>query len=246
MFIPIIVLVILVIRLFLNHLSKRKLLKIFSLESVLVSGGKGTGKDMLFSFVTRHRHKPYHSNVDYGGLFTKYDPLVDFSCGGNTCVSLIENDINPYKYPYEDGEDYYLSDAGVYFPAQDFSLLNKRYKTFPLFAALSRHLGDCAVHVNVQNPNRIWDKLREQCTFYIRTRSCRVFFRKLVRLSFVTYTDYDSCCRRVEPFKRPLFGFRSKMLYAQLKAYYGDIRGYTIWFIAHKYDDRVFKRILSG
>ncbi len=237
---------ILIVRLIVNYFSKRKLVKMFETESVLVSGGKGTGKDMMFSFVTRKRRLPYHSNVNYGGKFIPFNSRIDFSCGGNTCVNLINNNIIPYEYPYPDGQDYYISDAGVYYPAQDFALLNRNYRSYPLFSALSRHLGDCAIHLNVQNPNRVWDKLREQCTMYVRTRSCRVFFGRLVRLSYVVYTDYESCCRRIDPFKRPLFGGRKKLEFAHLKAAYGDVRGYTVWFLAHQYDDRVFKRILLG
>lgn len=69
-----------------------------------------------------------------------------------------------YEYPYPDGTDIYIADAGIYFPSQFCNELNRDYKYFPTFMALTRHLGEANVHFNVQNLNRVWDKIRSKVT----------------------------------------------------------------------------------
>lgn len=243
-FIP---LFLLCVRLLFNSLAKRKLCRSFVSDNVLVTGAKGSGKDLLFSYVVNRRGRRYHSNVNYGGLYVPFKPSTDFSVGGNTCQKLINEEVIPYDYPYGDNEDYYLSDGGVYFPSQEFSLLNKRYPSIPLFAALSRHLGDCRIHVNVQTVNRLWDKLREQCTLFIWVRHSLVLFHRIVRMSYVVYTDPDTCARRVLPFKAVFGGKEGRVAKEKLRLEFGDIEKHTIWFfLRHKYDDRAFKNILKG
>ena len=121
----------------------------FNSGNVCVCGLRGRGKDLLMSNVVVRRNLPYVSNMDYGG--EHYELVMQhFDCGGNTYQNFIDNKYIPYSFPYEDGTDIYISDAGVYFPSQYCSELNRHYGYFSTFMALSRHLGDSNLHFNVQ------------------------------------------------------------------------------------------------
>lgn len=179
----------------------RKIIKLFESGNVCVTGLRGKGKDMLFANVVVRRKLPYVSNVNYfDANYIKYIPK-NYDCGGNTYRNFIEEEILPYEFPHEDGTDIYISDAGVYFPAQYCNLLNRDYGYFATFMALSRHLGNCNVHVNVQNLNRCWDKIREQSDVYITCKRCFVLFGRFVLQSVIIYEKYQSCVDRVPPYR---------------------------------------------
>lgn len=229
----------------------RKVIRLFVDGNVIVTGLRGRGKDMLISNVVMRRKGSYISNVDYGGQYFPLDyEAFDID---NTTEDLVVGDIHKYVYPYADGLDIYISDAGVYFPAQDFQYLNKKFDFFAKFMALSRHLGSCNIHCNTQNVNRLWDKIREQSDTYIICRWCKVLFKKLVIQRIWIYDNYESCEKRVPPFpmKRPLFPFgRAASDYRTLKAQYeidhGEIRsGLLIYRNRSSYDTRFFKTIFE-
>lgn len=234
------------VRLLVNSMAKRQIRRLFLDHSVLVTGEKGSGKDLLFGYVISRRRKyAYISNVDYGGKCIPFEPTVQFGCGGNNLVNLIEGTIAPYEYPYEDGIDYFISDGGCYFPSQENGLLDRRYRSVPLFAALSRHLGDCRIHVNVQLPSRLWNKLREQATRYIWVEHSFVLGR-FVRMRLYIYDRLESCQDRVKPMRRA-GGKYGRAMRAESEQAYGVIRRHTIYFIKnYKYDDRAFKARLRG
>ena len=123
----------------------RKIIKLFEAGNVCVCGLRGRGKDMLFANVAVRRGLPYVANIDYGGDHIHFDPL-NYTCGGNTYDNFIEGNIKPYIYPHADGTDIYVSDAGIYFPAQYCKELNKKYGFLSTFMALSRQLGECNFH----------------------------------------------------------------------------------------------------
>lgn len=242
-------------------LNNRRIVRLFSDTSVCVGGARGSGKDLLFNHVVESRKASYISNMVYGGTsdvksvssvkssdFVRipFEPSVQWSLGGNVCRDFIEGDIKSYKYPFPDGIDYYISDGGVYFPSQEFSSLNKKYPSFPLFQALVRHLGDCNIHVNVQAFGRLWDKLREQFEYYILCRSSRVLFGHIVFQRLTVYERYQSAVDKVPAFKRGI-GKKSRLQYQDLLCKYGLCRNYTLVYIMkHKYDSRRFKSILEG
>ena len=132
----------------------KKIIKLFEAGNVSVCGLRGRGKDMLFSNVAVRRKLPYVCNTNYGGEHIPFNPL-DYDCGGNTYENFLTGKVFYYKYPHCDGTDVYISDAGVYFPSQYNGELNKRYGYISTFMALSRHLGECNVHFNAQNLNRV-------------------------------------------------------------------------------------------
>lgn len=229
----------------------KKIIKLFRSGNVLVTGLRGRGKDMLLANVVVRRDLPYTSNCDYGGEYLPLD-LMDFDCGGNTYDNFITGDIKPYYFPFPDGTDIYISDAGVYFPAQYCNELNRKYGFFSTFMALSRQLGECNVHINVQNLNRCWDKIREQSDIYITCNRCIVLFRKLVIETVTIYDKYESCLNRVPPYKRPRVKMNEdrRLQIAMAKQNYvlqhGQIKRRTLFFINKStYDTRVFKRMLE-
>lgn len=228
--------------------SRRMVLSSFLDGNVIVTGLRGKGKDLLFDWTINKRNKKYISNVDYtkGTCYEEFK--ADYlSLGGNTFENFVDGNIIPYEYPIEDGVDYYISDAGVYFPAQEFKRLTQKYPSYALFQALSRHLGDCNFHCNCQNLNRLWDKIREQSDCYILMTGTKWRFGKLVHvMTGYIYDNYDSCVKRVKPMKKR-WGRLGKIEYDKFTGAYGNIRKFTIHSIRRPtYDSRRFKQILRG
>ena len=247
--------------------SIKRIVKLFENGNVCVTGLRGTGKDMLTANVIARRGEPYVSNMDYIAFkkrlfapktvmpFIKLD--FDKLDVKNNYKALISGDIVPYDYPYPEKVDIYISDCGVYFPSQYCSQLNKEFEEMPVFQALSRHLGDCNFHVNSQNLNRVWDKIREQSDIYIRCKFCKVLFGRFVVQKVVVYDKYDACVNRVEPFKPspvPLLGRNKDLIRSSNQQRWldfnernGSVKAYTlIYRNRSKYDTRLFKKILGG
>lgn len=228
----------------------KRIIELFETGNVCVCGLKGRGKDMLMANVTQRRKIPYVSNVDYGGVHYPFVPLA-YDCGRNTYREFIAGDVYRYDFPYADGTDLYISDAGVYFPSQYQGDLCREYGFFASFMALSRHLGECNVHFNVQNLNRCWDKIREQSDVYVMCNSCKVFFGKVVVQRVTLYEIYDSAVRRVPPFRlrKPLLNRDRRFQWESQKQNYdisyGSIRsGFLIYRNKSNYNTRIFKEML--
>lgn len=179
----------------------KKVIKDFKTGNVCVCGVKGSGKDVLFGNVIARRKMPYASNVDYGGLRAPFS--YDFTDVKNTYKELIKEQGNEYKCPYPRMTDVYVSDAGIYFPSQYCNELNKEFKTMPVYQALSRHLQRARFHVNSQNLNRVWDKIREQSDIYYNCRSCHFIklpiLGDIVIQKVIRYDKAESAINRVKP-----------------------------------------------
>lgn len=228
----------------------RSIIRLFEDGNVAVVGLRGRGKDMLLANVIMRRKLDYCSNVNYGGRRFSFIPRL-LNCGENTYREFITGNLNRYEFPYPDGTDIYVSDAGVYFPSQYCNELNRDFKFFPVFMALSRHLGDCNLHFNVQNLNRCWDKIREQCDHYILCNRCKVIFG-IVFQQVTIYEKYQSAVDRVPvfPLRRPLFNLNRIQMYDLAKANYlishGKIQTkLLIYRNRSNYDTRIFKKILE-
>ena len=231
----------------------RKIIRCFEAGSVCVTGQRGTGKDMLMANVIAYRKAPYVSIMDYECASSEYH-LLDFaalSMGGITYRDLISGNFKKFKYPYPEGADIYITDIGVFFPSQYCNELNKLYPSIPLFMALSRHIADCNVHLNVQNLNRAWDKFREQSDQYITCNRCFVFFKGKIVLQRITiYDRADSCQARVRPCR--VRRGRGKEARANVDIYrdnffntHGEIRSHWLLYRnKSNYDTRFFKSLL--
>lgn len=237
-----------------------KIKKLFEQGNVCVVGERGAGKDMLFANVVCRRKLDYISNTEYKrkkGLEMIHYPLEfeKINCGGNTYKNFMEGNILPYEYPYPLGVDVYIADVGVYMPSQYCNELNRDYKQIPIFMALSRQIAQCNVHINVQNLNRAWDKLREQSRTYITCLKCKVFKigkKELVIQRIRIYEKYESCVNNVPTLKLPfsatigkdaLMGRLYKLNY---RISHGKIEEKTlIYFNESDYDTHVFREMLK-
>lgn len=243
---------ILTVTLLRSAMNKRFILRAFERGSVIVTGHKRRGKDMLFSYVVNKRNKPCLSNMKYSEKTTIAD-IRELNIDPNDYTKFINGKVQQIEKREEwEGQDYYLGDGGIYLPSQHQADLVKQYPTLPLFYAISKQLYDMNIHVNVQNLGRLWDKLREQADYYIDCKSCIRIFGRLFRLKCTFYDRYESALQRLEPFgvKRGLLGKdkRQLALKQQYDATNGTIKKMTIYFrIAKKhYDTREFHQIVFG
>lgn len=229
----------------------RKIIKLFEQGNVSVCGLRGKGKDMLFANVVMRRKMPYISNTNYGGDHIPFEPQV-LNCR-NTYRNFLTGNLNRFQYPYDDGIDVYLADGGVYMPSQYQGELCKDYGHIPVYMAISRHLGDCNFHYNVQNLNRMWDKIREQSDTYIRCVGCKVFFGKIVLQKVIIYEKYESAVNRVPPFRlrRPLINPTRLQAWEIQKQNYeishGSVKPRLLIYINRSnYNTRIFKEMLAN
>lgn len=236
----------------------KQVIGLFKKHSVITYGEKGSGKDLLFSNVCAYRDMPYVSNVNYcedkknAPLRYPFDPIY-MKLGGNTFKNFASNNLIPYTYPLPDKVDYYISDAGVYFPSHEDSTLDKEYPTIAIFEALLRHLGDSEFHCNIQMLDRLYKKIREQAGRYILCLDCKVNKFGFVKQKIRIYDRYQSALDKVEPLKvpMPLLGKSVKndirLTKANFKAKYGNIIELTLVYKnKSSYDSRRFKRLLEN
>lgn len=230
----------------------KKIIKLFQSGNVCVCGLRGRGKDMLFANVVTRRALPYVSNTDYGGDCIPFDPH-NYDCGGNTYENFLDGDILYYEYPHEDGTDIYLGDAGLYFPAQYCKELNKKYPFISTFVAITRQLGLCNFHFNVQNLNRVWDKIREQSDIYIMCNWCKVLPFGIVFQKVTIYEKYESAVDRVPPYRPPKVRLNSdrkmniQMEKQRYRTAHGDIEVRVLCYRNKStYDTRIFKKMLAN
>lgn len=226
--------------------------QMFKKYSVAVYGAKGTGKDVIFGNVINRRKIPYISNTNYGGVWYPLDN-TKINCGGNTYKDFIEGTLKKYTFPYEDGTDVYIADIGVYYPSQYCNELNRDYKHVPVYEALSRHLGKSKLHYNTQAINRAWDKIREQCEYYIKCISCKVLFGKIVIQRIRIYEKYSSAAENAIPWriKLPLLASKEMRLNMRIQKQkyentYGKITERTlVYWNMSKHNTRSFKELLA-
>lgn len=229
----------------------KKIVKYFEKGNVCVTGLRGTGKDLMCGNVIARRKKPYSSNLNYG---YEYIPLNfdDIDCSGNTYKEIIDGELYSYEFPYPNGADIYVSDAGIIFPSQFCNELNKRYQGISMYQALSRQLSGNNFHINTQNLNRVWDKIREQSDTYIRCRKC-IYLWGLV-IQFITiYDKAQSCCDRVKPCRvqKPFFNKNAQI---QAECYldnffnqHGTVKNkILIYWNKSKHDTLYFKELFKN
>lgn len=211
--------------------------------NVIVFGKKGSGKDILFSSVIKKRGCKHLSNIEYYKGKTEVKPLGYLSVAPNVYNDFIDGKVQIIPKNIIENADYYLSDGGIYLPSQYDNILSKQYPSLPIFYALSRHLGKMNIHVNVQNLNRLWIKLREQADCYIRTkRAINMGFWILV--TTYVYENYNDALELLKPIKKTIKGDVSKVE----ESTRGLVEKRTIlvpkrWL---EYDSRYFHKVIYG
>lgn len=239
-----ILLIIITIIFFYFRMKTSELIKHFEKSSVLVFGKKGKGKDVVFQHVIKNRKRPYYSNIPYGYKH-HFLEIRDINLDPNTYENFINGKITKVENTLKDKYDFYISDGGVYLPSQYHSLLDKQYKSFPIFFALSRHLNLMNIHANTQSLNRVWDKLREQFDYFIRVkRTIRIF--NLFFTTMYIYDRYQSAKMELEPMKKKFGNEFNNAMVRQYESTNGEIKKLTIITRKSvlKYDTRYFKSIV--
>lgn len=236
-FIPMFILVIFIL---INFYNKSILKKLFNKSSVIVFGSKGTGKDLIFNYITNTRKK-YYANIPYKQKGLNLIELHSLSCK-MTYNDFINNNIVKSFPIFNDGVDTFISDAGVYFPSQYDSMLHKVYPHFSVFYALSRHLYLMNIHCNTQSLDRVWKALREQADIYIKCL-------QTIKLPFVLVTKYriydkfTSAQQDIRPLKRSLIKSETGNVHLSNVGLIKD--GFIIQFKKSiKYNTRYFKTLL--
>lgn len=199
----------------------KTLVKYFQRGNVCVTGLVGTGKDLLFSNVIARRKAPYCSNINYGGRYAPYDySYLDIPSGYK---ELANGNVKRYVCPLPLGTDIYLSDCGIYFPAQYNNELDKHYPALAEYMALCRHVSRNHVHTNCQSIGRIYLKLREMSETFIMCRWAKViklplFKHPIVIQKITLYDKYESCLNRINPcrLRVPLMGSKEARMNAKI------------------------------
>ena len=240
-FIFIIIFIILFIIIISDILSKNELKDIFKNNNVIVYGKKGTGKDVLFNYITNTR-KEYYSNIPYTNKHYKLITPSMLKLGVNDYENLLNDNVIKCNWDFKEGLDFFLSDCGVLLPSQYDSYLHKKYKGLPLIYALSRHIGLHNIHCNSQNLERIWKPLREQADTYIKClKTIKIPFFLIVK--YRIYDKYSSAVNDIRICKGGLFS-TSDTIKVQ-NANVGIIKEKSIIVLKKhtKYNSRYFKGV---
>jgi hypothetical protein len=124
----------------------------------------------------------------------------------------------------------------------------------PIFQAMSRQVSRNNFHINCQNLNRVWDKIREQSDTYIMCNWCKFLFKRLVIQKVTIYDKYQSCVDRVKPCRihMPIFADRQAKLTAQtyidsFTNSHGTIKSrLLIYFNKSNHDTYHFEKVFKG
>lgn len=238
------------------YINTLKVIGLFNKHSVSVFGAKGSGKDMLFgNVIARRKNNAYVSNLNYKIKGKHHIPFsYDTININNRFVDFLDKKVNYYEYPFGDGADIYLSDCGTYFPSQYYNQLDKLCAEMPMFMALSRQVGDCYVHTNCQNYNRVWDKIREQSDRYVMCLGCVVLFGFVIQRVRV-YERYESALEHITPFSwytgKIILSNEERTICVQKHQEhinrYGKITDKILFYKnKSKYDTRYFREVLKN
>ena len=232
-----------------KHFTTRKRIKdAFVSGSVMVSGRKRFGKDVLFQDMINARKEPYFANIDYGNDYTHID-MKDLLLGDNDYKSFIDGKVTKCeKISKLEGHDIYISDGGVYLPSQMDSYLHKIYPSFPITYALSGHMYNNGIHVNTQRLDRVWKALREQADYFVRMRKRCLKLPFFIVLFTTEYDKYESAVQELSPMKSTLFNKYSKAEKELYKAQHGFIKDGLIIVSKRSlhYDTRAFHKVIFG
>jgi len=212
--------------------------------NVVVAGKKGTGKDLIFNKVINKRHDYYYSNIKYGGK-CKLISLKQVSVSPNTYKEFINENVTKISRTFKEKKDIYISDGGIFLPSYMDATLYKTYPSMPIYYALSRHLYNHNLHVNVQNYERLWKALREQADFFVTCKKTikifGIFFTKCI-----TYDKLQSAMQGLLPLKARFLNKYSKAEVDLFNSQNGEIK--SGWVIQFKhnihYDTRAFEKII--
>lgn len=225
-------------------------IKCFKQANCIVTGHKGRGKDLLFMYVIHRRGQRHYSNIRYNEFTDVLEPR-EFNIDPNTYKDFLNGTVQPIQKHLKEGQDYYLSDGGIFMPSTYQDQLVKLYPSLPLTYAIQRHLYNSNFHCNVQNLQRLWDKIREQADYYFTcVQTIRIGKRTFIQ-KLRYYENYEAAKANVLPFQvnRFLFLFPDKDQLArehEFRAQNGEVK--YLYILNHlpkeHYDTRHFHKVL--
>lgn len=256
----------LIVKMVLLYMSSRtkKLSKEVMTSSTLIFGHKGKGKDLSTqAFVNnyyRGTDKSYISNMDYGHNKIDFEyKYIDLS--PNDFENMINGDTQKIKKyePYEN-KNLLLSDLVVYFPNVYDGLLSKKYKSMPLFMAISRHLYKMNIIANTQDINRPWKKIKEHFDLFVKAKKTTGILLPILHkykfVSMTLYENFGSAEQGMQTFSKsgiisrdnPLYSTTADTLRKQYYASNGRIEDYTVLIPKNEiqYDTRHFHKLFYG
>ena len=228
--------------------TKKRIKNAFVSGSVMTSGRKRFGKDVLHQAVINWRKETYFANINYGGDYHHIE-MKDLLLGDNDYKSFIDGKVTKCdKINKLEGHDIYISDGGVYLPSQMDSYLHKIYPSFPITYALSGHMYNNGIHVNTQRLDRVWKALREQADYFVRMRKRCLILPFVIVLFTTEYDKYESAVQELSPMKSTLFNKYSKAEKELYKAQHGFIKDGLLIVSKRSlhYDTRAFHKVIFG
>ena len=227
--------------------TDRILKTFFDKTSNIIFGAKGTGKDLLNQHIINIKKEPYLANIPYGHEYY-LEPIKNLNIDPNTFHNFIDEKVYTIeKNDIYEGLDYYVSEAGIQLPCQFNNELTKKYKSLPIYYALSRHLYNQNININSQYIDRAWNLLREQADGFVRTIKTIPLFKGII-CKIRLYDKYESAKANLLPMKKKLFNKIHNAIVDQYNATNGYIEN-RMYYIKKKniyYDTRHFHKVVFG
>lgn len=223
-------------------------LKVASTFCCNVFGPKGSGKSLIFSKMTTYYPKGYLSTAQFfhkGEIpINVYDINVDPNNSKDALLGNFKNVTQGWHEEWE-GSPVFIDDAGIFLPNYLDNELKKVYPSLPLAYALWRHAYDAPIHINSQDPQRVWKLLREQQEMWILARGVRKIGPLLI-VHATIYDKEDSAIKRLEPMGNALFNKFNKAEANVFEAEHGMVKNITFacFTFHHRYDSRYFHYVL--
>lgn len=111
----------------------------------------------------------------------------------------------------------------MFLPCQYDYQLHKKYPSFPIYYALSRHLYNSNVHVNCQALSRVWKAVREQADGFIKCLNViKLPFVLICKIRF--YDKYETAYNNMLPLGSRILNPYSRANADQYQATHGEIK----------------------
>lgn len=232
--------------------NTKRLLRLFKTGSNMTIGFKGCGKDLCFQKIIAKTKTKVYANIDYG-FGTEVRPIKDINVGDNTFLNFLNDDVQPFDTNLRQNIPFFISDGGIFLPSQEDNVLTKKYKGLPIACAISRHIWNNQIHVNVQRIGRLWIKLREQQDWFLKAIGV-VNLTKIhlgIFAKYRYYQKYESAEAGILPLRISANSILTKQEVSERKKEFDSMNGviYEFWIWVSnkelKYDSRYFSRYVN-
>lgn len=241
--IGILLLVLLFIFIKLRFINTKKIKRMFNTLSITVTGKRGSGKDVLFSYVSYGTE--HNSNVvlqENTNLITLQELLIP-GVSREKLMFRKKLDLDFSNYA-KFNNNTFISDSGVYFPNFEDATLKKQFPNLAITIAIWRHLFDGGLHWNVQEGGRLWIIIREQIEDIIRANYC--VWLPFYVFENVTYFEKMKDYEDGREDLNPGFLHRKNGSISVERAYRGEVKSFSVLLPRRKinHDSRYFKKLV--